>query len=194
MKILSSQTEDSEYINLMKLPEIEYQNPNITMPTELNPSSKNEDITLLSKTSLDFSILKRTSSTPQSIISNKKQRNSPILKSLCNKLVAPYSEVKESYLPSSLKRKSFNTNSVSKSVKFLGSKTTRRISENERYIDKEEVLDVDDAENEEQKKENKTLNVNLFLNDEEDESTKDKVDNHSSQTNVSCHLTETTEM
>jgi hypothetical protein len=108
--------------------------------------------------------------------------------------VAPYSEVKESYLPSSLKRKSFNTNSVSKSVKFLGSKTTRRISENERYIDKEEVLDVDDAENEEQKKENKTLNVNLFLNDEEDESTKDKVDNHSSQTNVSCHLTETTEM
>jgi hypothetical protein len=152
----------------MRLPNVEYQNSYITAPVEIN-QNKIED-TILSKSSLDFSILKRTSSTPQSVVSHKKQRTSPILKSLSNNLIA--SEARLSCLPSSLK-KTVNPNSVSKSVKFLGSRTTRRISENDRYTDKEEVLDNEIANENDN---NNTVNVKLFLNDEEEDEDKTKTD------------------
>ena len=63
----------------------------------------------------------------------------------------------------------YNPNSVSKSVKFLGSRTTRRISENDRYTDKEEVLDNENDNN-------NTVNVKLFLYDEEEDEDKTKTD------------------
>jgi len=152
----------------MRLPDFEYQNLNITAPVEINHMNKIEDA-ILSKTSLDFSILKRTSSTTQSVVSHKKQRTSPILKTLSNNLAA--SEARLSCLPSSLK-KTANPSSVTKSVKFLSSRTTRRISENDRYTDKEEVLENNDVENE--KDNNNTVNMKLFLNDEEEDENKTK--------------------
>lgn len=174
MKILTNNSEDNEYITLMRLPEIEYANSNITMPPEANLTKIEE--TILSKTSLDFSILKRTSSTPHSALVNKKQRTSPILKSLSNHLVAPFSESRT--LTSSLKNKNLQVNSVSKSVKFLGSRTTRRIADNEKYIDKEEQIENEEVENE---TENKTINVKLFLNEDDD----DDVNKNTLETNES---------
>ena len=151
LKLLDNEN-DIDYLNILKLPEIESFNSNIKAP--LNNLSNNYNLTQnlgntgesmtpfnFSKT-LPLSSLKKhisTTSTPQSMIVNKVLTK--ILPTPITKHLQANCDSQSRILTSSLKVTKNSTQSVTKSVKFQLKKYTREISnENKEYNEYEDEI------------------------------------------------------
>ena len=194
LKILN-QTTDEDHILMMRLPEIENLDPtsNISVnkgdlfKSKLSKQIEASTPSILSKTLLTNSLLKRKSSTPQNILMNTKQDIS-VFKSLAN---IPATDAKVRVLHSALKAS--KANSVAKSVKFNSSRYSRLFDkDDQKYVDNEEKLiepearklfDENDDENESKEKEEvvvipKKIEIEDSIDDiamEEEEKEEDEV-------------------
>jgi hypothetical protein len=175
---LLNEKDDLEYIEILKLPELEFLNTNITIATNGSQKIVGQELTnlisnsmtpihqsQLSKSSLQSSLKKRKASTPhQPFMKNNmdeelelEQPSTPTTITAANVMISnninkfiSQSEFKSRVLTSSLKLSKNVSNSVSKSVKFKLVKYTREISdENKDYRDNEQNIEEEIEEQEE---------------------------------------------
>ena len=144
MKLLDK-SDDDEYIKLMRLPDIDHINANTKLAAPAGHVTLAKHVgavtpSVLSKSLLTSSLLKRKSSTPQTnALLSKKQQFTMANEGLSTQTITA-SESKVRVLTSALKANSNSTTqSVTKSVKFQASRYTRFISENQNYVDNEEI-------------------------------------------------------